>query len=87
MSKHNRKGQQTERVTINVTPEQRDAVDTALMRYIAYETVVKRKHPEVKIPSENDVLLMMLRSLCSAHDVEWPEHVKQQGKRTDLDTP
>jgi hypothetical protein len=65
-----RKGQQTARVIVNVTPEQHAAVHDALSM--------------VNTPSKNDVLLDLLKFLCESYGIPWPEHVKQQGARNDL---
>jgi len=76
-----RKGQQTERVVVNVTPEQWAAVEEA----IAHAIAVHMAFPTDGVkPKKNDVLLKMLQALCRNENVEWPEHVKQQGARTDL---
>ena len=84
-----RKGYQNERVIINVTPAQLAAVDSALKKEIDYRREYYEADPEnhPPPPSKNDVLLWMLQALCEDGNIEWPEHVKAQGKRTDLDTP
>lgn len=69
-----RKGQQTERVVINVTPEQLAAVDEAL-------AIAKVKATK---SSQNDILLVALVMFCDSAGVEFPIHEKHQGKRNDL---
>jgi hypothetical protein len=68
-----RKGQQTGRVVINVTPEQERAV--ALM---VSETFIKYG------VNKNDALVGLLAAACNSYGIEWPEHIKQPGKRNDL---
>jgi hypothetical protein len=70
-----RRGQQTARIVINVTPEQEAAVGEALNAKV-------EKYNEAD--SRNDVLLSHLKLICESVGIVWPEHVKHPGKRTDL---
>jgi hypothetical protein len=69
-----RRGQQTARVVINVTPEQLAATELMLAE-------AKRRLGIGK----NTALISLLELACKAYEVEWPEFVSQQGRRTDLE--
>lgn len=69
-----RKGQQTERVTINVTPEQKAVVSEAI-------AIAQRQAPEW---SKNDILLVAMVMFCESAGLDFPEVEKHQGARTDL---
>ena len=71
-----RKGSQTRRITINVTPEQEKAVAIMLAETFTRYGV-----------NQNDALLGLLAAACNSYGIPWPEHVKQQGKRTNLIPP
>lgn len=68
-----RKGQQTARVTINVTPLQQKAVAIMLAETLTRYGV-----------NQNDALVGLLAAACRSYGIPWPEHEKRQGKRTDL---
>lgn len=59
-----RRGQQTKSITVNVTPEQAAAVQTALERAIEYNDGNATK---------NELLALALKHMCRNMNVEWPE--------------
>lgn len=83
------KGYQTERVVVNVTPEQAAAVDAAIQKQISFHEKYRQRNPKLNLPrlTQNDVLLNLLEGLCHDENVDWPEHVKAQGQRNDLKSP
>lgn len=67
------KGYQTERITINVTPEQAAAVKAALK--VARDHAARRLD---KRPSENNMLVWVLEDFCRGNDIDWPEHGRDE---------
>ncbi len=83
-----RKGQQTGRISVNVTPEQETAFNTMLDEMVEFRKNLHAQFPVTwSLLSRNDILLDMLKKFYLDHYsrvADWPEHEKQQGKRTDL---
>ena len=65
-----RKGQQTARVVVNVTPEQQKAVAIMLVETFTRYGV-----------NQNDALLGLLAAACKSYGIPWPEHEKQEPVR------